>query len=220
MHGDLWSGPQLKLEYALFFLTKMQRLLESPKMAGDDAAMAESGGIVETGWQRSIYPHFDAFLAATRSIPQIIQWCFGTDRDYRMLRWFNELPAEEQARRRDFRHQFTGYRTFRDLPLSRTGHWRGYANIKISARFGVTSIGDPARPIQLLETPHINIPLPLIAGALAIEPHSLQFQIDGRPLFAECHEFLGRAQTLIIDGRALAERIHGTNRLSAPPDAS
>jgi hypothetical protein len=197
MHDDLWAAPQLKLEYALFHLTKMQQALESRTTAGDYAAMAESGAIVETDRRRSIYPHFDAFLAATRSIPQIIQCCFGA-----------------------FRHQFTGYRAFRDLPLSRTRHCREYANVKISARFGVTYAAVPAKPVKLLETAHVEFPLPLIAGALEIEPHAQDFQIDGRPLFAECHEFLGRAQTLIIDARALAERIHGTNRLSSPPDSS
>ena len=226
MHVELWAGAQLKLEYAHFHVARMQRALEPPEMTGDDAAIIASGAMVDTGWQRSIYPHFDAFLAAARSIPEIIQCCFGTDRDYRMLRWVQQLPAEERARRRAFRHQFTGYRTFRDLPLSRTRHTsqhrRGYADVKltISGRFGVTYIGGPAKPIPLSETPYVDNPqLPLMPRASAIEPHYQDFQIDGRPLFTECHEYLGQAQILINDARALADKIHGANMLTAPPDA-
>src|ERR1700687_1477412 len=166
MHDELWAGPQLKLEYAHFHVAKMLRALEPPEMTGDYAAIIASGAIVDTGWQRSIYPHFDAFLAAARSIPEIIQCCFGTDRDYRMLRWFQQLPAEEQARRRAFRHQFTGYKTFRDLPLSRTRqtslHRRGHADamLIISGRFGVIYIGGPAKPIPGCETVVTDNPQP------------------------------------------------------------
>ena len=226
MHEELWSGPQLKLEYALFHLTRIQRALQRPEMTGDCAANITSNGIVDTGWQPSLYPHFDAFLAAARSIPEIIQCCFGTDRDYRLLRWFQQLPAEEQARRRAFRHQFTGYKTFRDLPLSRTRqtslHRRGHADamLIISGRFGVTYIGGPAKPIPGCETVDTDNPQPpLMTKASAIMPHYQDFQIDRRPLVTECHEYLWQAQKLIDDARALAEEVHGRSMLSAPPDA-
>jgi hypothetical protein len=227
MHEELWSGPQLKLEYAYFHVAMMQRALQPSEMAENYPAIIASGAIVNTGWQRSIYPHFDAFLAAARSIPEIIQCCFGTDRDYRILRWFKQLPAGEQARRRAFRHQFTSYKTFRDLPLSRSRqisqHRRGCPEIEftISGRFGVTYIGGPADPTPLSDTLQIDNPLlAVMPRSPAMQPaHNEDFQIEGRPLSTECLEYLGQAQLLIHDARTLAEKVHGADVLSAPPDA-
>ena len=59
--------------------------------------MQAGGAIIDTGWQRSIYPHLDAFLSTTRSIPEIIQCCFGVDDGNREIRdWFDKLSPDEQ----------------------------------------------------------------------------------------------------------------------------
>jgi hypothetical protein len=79
MHDELWAGIALKLEYARFHLDRMWRSLEPPERTQMNVALEASGAIIDTGWQRSFYPYFDAFLTAARSVPEIINACFGAD---------------------------------------------------------------------------------------------------------------------------------------------
>ncbi|MGH6636950.1 MAG: hypothetical protein ACRED0_12755, partial [Gammaproteobacteria bacterium] len=57
----------------------MDRSLQPPEQTTNNVVLEASGAIIDTGWQRSFYAHFDAFLSATRSVPWIIQCCFGAD---------------------------------------------------------------------------------------------------------------------------------------------
>src|SRR5882672_5777776 len=95
------------------------------------AGTQSTGAIIGTQWQAAFYAYLDAFLAMSRSVPEVITCCFGEDRSIAMKSWFKGLDAAEQSRRRAFSAQFeTGYSTFRALPLStarnitlhRTGH--------------------------------------------------------------------------------------------------
>jgi hypothetical protein len=62
----LWAGPDLKSVYAFFHFSKMQPALE-PERDGNYAAQEAMGTIVDSGWQRSFGPYFDAFLSAARA---------------------------------------------------------------------------------------------------------------------------------------------------------
>ena len=153
----LWAGPDLKSVYAFFHFSKMQRALE-PERDGNYAAQEAMGTIVDSGWQRSFGPYFDAFLSAARSIPDIIECCFGTDKQ--MSWWIKTLPPDEQHRRNRFSKEFSDTRqAFALLPLSnarRTSvHRRGYApyEFKIAGRFGLTYAGSPTKSVPLSETP-------------------------------------------------------------------
>jgi len=227
--GELWAGPDLKDEYAFFHLTRMQQALERPT---DDnfAAIVASGAIVDSGWQRKVGPYLDAFLSAARSIPEIIECCFGRDTGgpSDMRRWFDALSADEQARRQEFRRQFAASRDlFAVLPLTKNRntsvHRRGYPQyeIRIAGRFGVTHEGGPTKGMPLSETPTITDPYfpPALARAAPIEPQYTDFTIDGKPLFDTCFEYLQRAGALIAEGRKIAARVHGTNSLTPPPVA-
>jgi hypothetical protein len=55
------------------------------------AALESMGVIVDDGWHRAFYAHLDAFLSATRSLPEIIQCCFGVDR--RLSGWLKSLNS-------------------------------------------------------------------------------------------------------------------------------
>jgi len=170
---------------------------------------------------------FDAFLSAARSIPDIIECCFGTDKQ--MSWWIKTLPPDEQDRRNRFSKEFADTRqAFALLPLSnarRTSvHRRGYApyEFKIAGRFGLTYAGSPTKSVPLSETPVITDPTfpPGIARASPIgPPHYTDFEIDGQPLFLSCHEYLNQAQALIAEGRKIAAAVHGANTLTPPPDA-
>ena len=154
-HEALWAGPELKSGYALFHLMKMQRALTPPQDDGYYAAMRASGTVVDSGWQRAIGPYFDAFLSTARSIPEIIECCFGRDAPNKAMRlWFDGLPADEQDRRDQFNQQFAAARkSFSDLPLTKTRntavHRRGYPpyEVRIVGRFGVIHVGGPTKPV-------------------------------------------------------------------------
>jgi len=165
MHEELWAGVEIKLRNAEFHFGKMDRSRQPPEQTWSNVALEASGAIIDTGWQRSFYAHLDAFLSATRSVAEIIKCCFGVDQHPTMTAWFNERPAEEQERRRDFRRQFQAhYDRFCGLPLGTarhiSEHRTGYApvTVAISGLFGVTHFGGPTKSVPLSETRKIDDP--------------------------------------------------------------
>src|SRR5690242_11621780 len=119
MHEELWAGVELKIENAVFFHEQMGKALAPPERTRMNVGLQSAGAIIDTCWQRSFYAYLDAFLAMARSVPEIVNACFGTDRGPKMKTWFNGLPAAEQTRRETFAAQLkTTLDTFRALPLS------------------------------------------------------------------------------------------------------
>ena len=107
MDEKLWAGVELKLQNAEFFFEMMGRSLQPPKQTSINVALQASGAIIDTDWQRSFYAYLDAFLSTARSVPEIIQCCFGVDLGHpEMKKWFNTLPADEQDRRHEFKKAF------------------------------------------------------------------------------------------------------------------
>jgi len=226
MYDELWAGPLLKLEYAAFHLQKMQQALEGPPRDHHSVAMQAGGAIIDTGWQRSIYPHLDAFLSTTRSIPEIIQCCFGVDDRNREIRdWFDKLSPDEQDRRRQFKRQFgDDYRGFRSLRMSKVRHITEHrtgvapATVTIKGSFGDTHKGSPTQPVPTSETRQIDNPnLAFLAKPQSIQPRWNDFEFEGKPLFAACHEHLNAASALVEKGRQIADVVHSTKQVSIPP---
>lgn len=119
VHDDLWAGVHLKIQYAGFHLLEMQRSLHPPELTHNDIVQISSGAIVANNWQQRFFPHFDAFLMAARSVPEIINACFGPDRSPQMKDWFNDLDSDEKSRRLRFGEAFKLAReSSRVLPLS------------------------------------------------------------------------------------------------------
>jgi hypothetical protein len=92
MHEQLWAGVDRKLQGALFYFIEMGRSLESAI------------------WQESFYAHVDTFLAKVRSVPEVIESCFGADRVLIPTEWFGQLPDDEQKRRKTFSTRFRNAR--------------------------------------------------------------------------------------------------------------
>jgi hypothetical protein len=231
-HEELWAGPYLKLQYAEFHLQKMGQSLEGPPRDQHSVAMQAAGAIIDTGWQRSIYPYLDAFLSTTRSIPEIIQCCFGVDaatgrKNNKMKDWFDhQLSSEEKHRRRQFKAQFNGdYSGFRSRRLSEVRHNIEHrtgvapATVTIKGAFGDTHKGSPTQQVPISETRQMDDPT---AALLLAKPHPIQprwsdFEIEGKPLFAECREHLIAANALVEKARKVAELVHGRKQVSIPP---
>lgn len=227
-HDELWAGANIKISYAAFHLREMGKAL-SPDDLPDPtyAAIRAMGSPIDSRWQLKFGAHFDAFLATTRSVADVIECCFGADPQL-VRTWLRNLPADEQDRRRKFSAEFEASRlAFAALRLSSsrrmTLHRLGYPHfeIAITGRFGAIHVGDAITPIPLTESPTISdrkFP-PALARYRQIEPTPADFTIDGEPLFGACHEYLGRAESLISKGSELAEIIHGDSEITQPPDA-
>jgi hypothetical protein len=206
MDEKLWAGVELKLQYAEFHFDKLGRSLQPPKQTSTNVALQASGAIIDTGWQRSFYAYLDAFLSRARSVPEIIQCCFGVDdRGPREIKeWFKKLPADELDRRQEFKKHFKRhYDCFRALPLGRARHISEHrtgvapVTVTISGRFGVTYIGNAVEHIPLSETRQIDDPeLAFLAHPIPVQPTWNDFTIEGR---------------------RIALQVHGTKSLSFPP---
>ena len=225
MHEELWAGVALKLQYAAFHLLQMERSLEPPEQTAIAIVLEASGAIIDTGWERSFYAHLDAFLSAARSVPEIIQCCFGEDLGHReMKEWFRKLPGDEQDRRHKFKKEFeTHYANFRALRLSTARNISAHrtfapATVTISGRFGVTYIGNPAQRVPISETPQIaDSALAFLAKPKPVRPEWDDFDIEGQPLFPACRDYLNAARSLMDEARRIVLLVHGTQSLSFPP---
>jgi hypothetical protein len=156
MHEQLWAGADLKIQHAAFFLQEMSRSIERPEQTTNYVVQVSSGAIVGNLWAQSFYARFDALLAMTRSIPEIITCCFGYDRA--MATWLKTLSVDEQTRRQRFSTQFEAdYNNFRQHPLSNVRnisfHRAGYPSVevRITGHFGVEHIGSPVKSVPIAE---------------------------------------------------------------------
>jgi hypothetical protein len=215
MHENLWAGVELKLQNAHFHLTRMQKSLDPLPRTGWTVAQGTAGN-VDTQWQRSFYAHFDAFLSAARSVPEIIKWCFGVD--HHRARKFDQLPAGERARRCTFMEQFQPlYDAFGQRPLSTdrniSAHQTGYppVTVRIGGLFGVTYEGGPVNHVPTSEAREIDDPtLPWVPTLHhPVRPEWDDFQIGEQVLFPACREYLLAAQELIDEARRISNQVHG-----------
>jgi hypothetical protein len=187
-------------------------------------------------WQAKFYYHLDAFLVATRAVPDIIQTCFGKDRV--MGAWLSTLDTNEKNRRRKFQQFFQpDYNNFRKLPLSLTRnvtvHRRGVpqAEVQVLGRYGVYK-GGPLASIPSAESrPIIAGNDPSLQWAATLPPQPVEpsandftFEIPQQngpsqsiPLFTGCPQYLKEAEQLKIQAYALCQQKHGGNTLTMPP---
>jgi hypothetical protein len=93
------------------------------------------------------------------------------------------------------------------------------ATVTIKGLFGDTHTGSPTQPVPISETRQIDDPnlALLLAKPNPIQPRWNDFEIEGKPLFAECREHLNSAIALVEQGRKIAGVVHGTKQVSTPP---
>ena len=140
-----------------------------------------------------------------------------------MRDWFNALDREERERRHDFEAKFKAdYVAFCELPLGAARHISEHRTgfppmtATVSRRFGIIYHGDPIKPIPISETRELPPEYARLEKPTAVEPSWRDFHIDGKPLFEACREYFDRAQALAVQARALAEKVHGANKLTWP----
>lgn len=223
MHDELWASVELKVDHAAFFLELMGRSIQPPEWTATEVAIQSAGGTyIDPQWQRAFYAYLDAFLATARSIPEIINCCFGKDiRNGPMRTWFDKLDAAEQSRRGAFSKKFEKDREkFARLGLSNarniTFH-RGVApvEVRISGLFGVTYTGNPLDRVPAMETSP-NAGGTVTAHPLPVQPKPSDFTTDGKLLFDECDAYLGEARNLVEKARSISLTEHGSQTLTPP----
>ena len=226
MHQHLWSGADLKLDHARYQFERMGKALEPPAHTAMNVVLEISGAMVGGMWHRAFYASLDAFLSASRSIPEIVQCCFGVDTGHPTMRdWFKNLDSGEQERRLKCKERFKPhYDAFRGLPLGTarhiSEHRQGFApvTLTITGRFGLTYVGDPITHIPMSEAGAADSQHPWMNKSLAIRPKWTEFTIDGKPLFEACDAYVTAAQALINEGRTIVQAVNGNGPLSAPPN--
>ena len=115
---------------------------------------------------------------------------------------------------------------FRALRLGKARHISEHrtgvapVTVTISGLFGVVYLGGPAEPIPLSETRQIDDPdlALLLAKSHPLQPKWPDFDIEGRPLFPECWDYLKHARSLVDEARRSALQVHGTKSVSSPPN--
>ena len=234
----MWDRVHFKLGSAEFFLGEMGRDLIPPSARPESQHLAaiaiSTGTIVDHPWQPKFYYHLDAFLAATRSVPDVIQACFGNDNG-RLAGWVSKLDPDEQKRRNNFQTAFKPlYWEFQGMPLSRarvgTYHHRGVPPVeaKVQGKFGVDHVGGPLTRLASMDTTLFGAgkgSTPLWLGEyppFPIEPRTDDFYLqmaDGtvRKLFPECTQHLQECHVLLDKARAISEAVHGGKNLTLPP---
>jgi hypothetical protein len=219
MHEELWAGVYLKLSHAAFHLIKMEGSLEDSERGRTrmHPALQESAAFHE--WQPAFYAYLDAFLSAARSVPEIIQFCFGQDTHPKVKEAFQKLSAEEQARRQRFTERFRRiHADFREHCLSTARdisvHRAGYPDVKVAAIsfYGVSYSGNPVEHVPTSETRKMDDRYGFLARPMPVLPRA--FTIEGKPLFAACRDYLTHAGCLVKEARTIAEQVHGNNSLT------
>lgn len=229
MHDDLWAGVEFKLAEAQFFLERMGKVLVPPQPTHPSMmALAR--------WQPDFYYYLDAFIAATRSVPDVIQKCFGCDPKSSKV-WHVQPDAEEITRRQQFQAEFRLlYLAFNQQVLSRvrtgTLHWVGLPSVqtKANALCGREFTGGPLQRIPDMAVQEMpagaDTTLAIFSKPTPVRPSWQDFtleipQRDGSnqslPLFDECRSYAQAATELMKKAKEICARVHGDSKMTAPP---
>jgi Protein of unknown function (DUF2934) len=229
VYEELWAGVGRRISNARSSLAEMVHSLQNDPRAEARAIAAGVPVGMPTGWEESFYAALDAFVTTARSVPEVINCCFGHDRSAQMRDWFSGRPPAEKARRQtfstNFRDDFEGFRTL-DLSNERdvTVHRRGYPDvvITITGRWGEYT-GTPISRLPMVESePPIVRDTDALKWAATQPPNPIRvtpndFTIRGKPLFDECRLYFEAAENLVVKGRAIAAAVHGTDPITPPP---
>jgi hypothetical protein len=234
MHEELWQGIEFKLAEAEFFLDRMGKVLLPAHIT--DPRWHPAYGHSAAHWQPDFYFFLDAFIGATRSVPDVIQKCFGWD-ERSKDEWPQPLDCDETDRRRKFQARFTGlYVAFHRQALSRvrvgTFHWRGMPSVQTKARVfcGPEFTGKPGQIVPSAAPrrfPPGTDPafVALFGEPLPVEPHWEDFTLEiprddgtteSSPLFPACQAYSRSAQELVKESKELCELLHGESKLTPP----
>jgi hypothetical protein len=237
VHEHLWLGVDGRIREAERSYREMGTSISRPDHTWENAALVAAGVDVNRPWQDTFYPNVSTFLAKVRSVPSIIEACFGKDSGIRrippMKDWWDSLTLDEQQRREEFSDQFRAdNKLFRDHYLTNerdvSEHRLGFPNVeaRVVGPFGKEHIARPDRRIPSAEPrplePNINND-PALMWAATLPPRPIdpprwdQWTICGKPLFDECRAYLQLASDIRGRAQVICDAVHGAQHVSAPP---
>lgn len=231
-HEILWSGVMLKLDNARFHLDSMQRAIEPPPRTQTQVAHLAAGAVLGKDRHRPFMAHLDAFLASTRSVPEVINCCFGHDSSKAMKEWFNRLSSEEKTRRKRFFQRLKpDLSRFKDLPLTGARnvsfHRQGYPDVVITAyslfqrRDGQPKYtGNPVQPLPSLEISPVQDQAKLPSVTFhAVYPDAIiieQGTAMPDPFPDPFERYLKEACFIQLRARANADEVHNGHPVTLP----
>jgi len=199
MHDDLWASVDSALGGAQFHLNEASRSLQPPERTAMRVVLESSAGtIVWKPWEEPFYNNVRSFLQQARSVPFVIESCFGRDIGLEELKaWFIALTEDEQARRREFHKLFESHRDqFREHYLTKAAniavHRRGFAPVE-GVVIGPTGKPYPASPITsvpVAESPLFGDEAPLWARtqpSIPVRPSDNASSLGPNFSKNECH---------------------------------
>src|ERR1700730_7388619 len=229
----LWAGIDRKLQDAQFYLGEMARSLQPPERTPSNVVQQSLGAIIGNRWEDSFYAHVDTFLAKARSVPGVIESCFGADRVLKQAGWFGQLSVDEQTRRKTFskgfrkaRAKFSKHHLTNERNTSE--HRLGYSGVegKVIGPFGEVHTASPVKRVPTAESRRFDnpanepgLPLGWLHTPQPVQPMWHQFTIGGKPLFDECRDYLQLARDLRDQAQNLCQQVHGSDTVTPPPPA-
>jgi hypothetical protein len=194
--------------------------------------------IVAHDWHKEFEATLNAFLPATRCVPDIITKQVGYDTHGGDVAWLSSLDDEETKRRKKFQRKFEKkVQQFRQHPLSKQRnevcHYSGVPNweVRVRGRFE-TYIGGPMNPLPAVEKwPIIHKEDPVFweladSSPRPLEPTAADFwwviadpigPTRSLPLFDECRAYVKAARDLAVRAHRLYQEIHQGHTLTKPP---
>jgi hypothetical protein len=234
VYEHLWLGVDARIAEAHHACGEMYRSLQQPPEHRHWNVALMAGAVFHSPWQDHFYGHVSTFLAKVRSVPSIIEACFGADRGSPEMRdWLKGVPPDELCRREAFSDKFRADRqTFRDHHLTNerdvSEHRRGFPNIEatVVGPFGTEYVARPDRRIPTSECRPLEPDIDGDSGkmwAATLPPRPIdpprpdQWTVKGRPLFDECRAYLQLAQDIRVRAQVICDAEHAGRHLSAPP---
>jgi len=241
MPTDPFDIVDAKREEANQCLAKLGTVYVRPEHKGQAtsymiAVMSCPGTIVIHQWHDEFKRLLHGFLAATRSIPDIIENRFGyDDKAWDRKAWLRTLDPGEQQRRKDFSKTFRpDFDAFKGHALKaqrrKAIHFDGQADwhVVVKGFRGETYFGDNLTPLDQAESlpaltgdPALDLPA-LESPLLPLQPLAKDFWLgakgdpDRTPLFDECRSYLRDADNLIMAARRLFHSIHNGHPFTIP----
>lgn len=222
MNEKHWAGVDLKLQYSSFHLEKMVQALQPPEPSRYPIGLEHAN--VGNDWQRSFYPHFDAFLPCTRSVADIVDWCFGYDKKGPISKWFNTLSLDEKDRRKLFTEKFAKVRTrfdnhfltkVRNVSMHRSG--LSPVNVAFTGFYGVKYEGNATIRLSHAEVrPSDAADMGWLGSSLPLLPKWQDFYIAKVNLFKACQEYLADANDIVSTAKNISAKVHGVLTLTEP----
>jgi hypothetical protein len=240
MSADPFDVVDAKREEASHCLRRLGKVYIRPEHTGQAtsymiAAMSCPNTIVAHQWHNQFKTLLHGFLAATRSIPDIIESRFGyDDKAADRKAWIKSLDPGEQQRRKDFSMALKpDFNAFKGHALSaqrrKAIHFDGQADwhVEVVGFRGQTYFGDNTAPLDQAEEqvftgdPALDVPA-MSSPALHLQPRAENFWLGSKgdanrtPLFDECRRYLSEADCLIRTARSLFASIHDGHPFTVP----